>query len=233
MFARNLLAMIATLLVSTFSCLAATGALEHEVGVFLRSDGGISAPVLDALKREMNQVMNQTGFRLKWWVRQSATPIEAEEIIVVDLHGTCAVPRDKSRPLAHSSQLELASTSVVGSEVLPFSTLHCKTFNDLISTSLQQMPSSRRDAAYGRALARVLAHEFYHVLLRTRKHTANGVAKKSHSPDDLLAEHFDFDAVAISHLRQLHKLTGSEGALEAPPEPVVSLTGLADNSTGR
>jgi hypothetical protein len=92
------------------------------------------------------------------------------------------------------------------------------------------MDRDLRDFLYGRALARVLAHEFYHVLVHTHKHTSKGVAKKAHSADDLLSDHFDFDAVALAQLRQVNhqpvtaakNQTGPESVGETPTEPVVS-----------
>src|ERR1700676_4097836 len=118
MFARLVLAMIAMLLWSAVSCLAA----GLEVGVYLRSDGGTAQPVLDAMRSELTSVLNRAGFRLKWMSAggRRSGPIEAEELIFVDFHGTFDAHAGAKQ---HSSQLllELASTSVVESQILPFS----------------------------------------------------------------------------------------------------------------
>ncbi len=50
-------------------------------------------------------------------------------------------------------------------------------------------------------MARLLAHEFYHVLAQTDDHTQTGIAKARFSTADLLAEHFDFETIAIDRLR--------------------------------
>jgi hypothetical protein len=217
MFARPLLAMIAMLPWSAVSCLAA----GLEVGVYLRSDGAATAPVLEAMRAELDTVLDRAGFHLKWWHGPSAQRIEAEELIVVDLRGACLVPRVLPSRRTSALQLELASTSVVGSHILPFSSLECGTLNDLIADSVLRTASHQRDQIYGRALARVLAHEFYHVLAKTHKHTARGVAKRTHSASELTADHFDFDPIALSQLRQYSK-TGPDNATEAPSEPVPS-----------
>jgi hypothetical protein len=49
-------------------------------------------------------------------------------------------------------------------------------------------------------MARLLAHEFYHVLAQTDDHTQTGIAKARFSTADLLAEHFDFESVALGRL---------------------------------
>ena len=55
-----------------------------------------------------------------------------------------------------------------------------------------------RDLAYGRAMARVLAHELYHVLRRTRIHTASRLTKARLAPADLLSESAEYGEVAIA-----------------------------------
>ncbi len=213
---------------SSVCCLAA----EHEVGVYLRTDGGVSQSVLSSLKTEMDTVLNQAGFRLKWWTRKSPGPIEAEDLIVVDLRGSCDVPQKLTIHQRSLLPMELASTSTVGSDVLPFSSLDCSTFNELMNAPLWRADKDYREFLYGRALGRVLSHEFYHVLVRTHKHTSKGVAKKAHSATDLLSSTFTFDEIALQNLRQSRssnasdvakKQTGSEGPpVEVPAEPVVA-----------
>ena len=53
---------------------------------------------------------------------------------------------------------------------------------------------------YGRSMARLLAHEFYHILAQTGGHAPTGIAKARFSTADLLADHFDFETVALDRL---------------------------------
>jgi hypothetical protein len=50
-------------------------------------------------------------------------------------------------------------------------------------------------------MARLLAHEFYHVLAQTEHHTETGVAKARFSTADLLADHFHFEGAALNRVR--------------------------------
>lgn len=234
MSARVSWALIALLLVgSAVECLAA----RHEVGVFVRSDGGANGTVLTAAKDELARLLSQAGFSLRWWAGATAAePVEAEELIVVDLVGVCRSPvarGDRRVPVADAGA-ELARTRVSGGQILPFSSLDCARVNSLIATPLARVNPGERDRVYGRALARVLAHEFYHVLSRTAKHTARGVAKRAHSADDLLGETFEYDSSALAQLRQSGTaLPVLPGEAELPSEPAtVTAASPDDGRTG-
>jgi hypothetical protein len=62
-------------------------------------------------------------------------------------------------------------------------------------------------------MARVAAHELYHVMMGSRVHGHDGVAKASFSVADLLDDGFDFDRTALILLRQ----KAGEVGQAAPP----------------
>ena len=53
----------------------------------------------------------------------------------------------------------------------------------------------------GRALARVIAHEIYHIVAGTTDHHETGVAKAAFSARDLTGARFEFDNSSISRMR--------------------------------
>ncbi len=53
---------------------------------------------------------------------------------------------------------------------------------------------------YGRALGRLLAHERYHVVGKTRDHTSAGVTRAAVSVSDLISDQFKFGKEALSKL---------------------------------
>jgi hypothetical protein len=85
---------------------------------------------------------------------------------------------------------------------MPFSRIHCANLTRLIGPLLADEGGAQRDYFYGRAMARIAAHELYHVVMGTRAHAREGVAKASFSVNDLLDERFDFDRAALARLRQ-------------------------------
>jgi hypothetical protein len=61
---------------------------------------------------------------------------------------------------------------------------------------------SKGDLAFGRALARVLAHELLHYLTGAAKHTQSALFRASISPGALLASELRLGADEIADLRK-------------------------------
>jgi hypothetical protein len=85
--------------------------------------------------------------------------------------------------------------------ILPFISLDCNAVNDFLASGISQVPARQRELVYGRAMARLLAHELYHFLTQTTHHTKSGIAKAKVNAAELLADHFDFDREAFARLR--------------------------------
>ncbi|HLH32228.1 MAG TPA: hypothetical protein VKY31_13575, partial [Terriglobia bacterium] len=60
---------------------------------------------------------------------------------------------------------------------------------------------------FGRAMARVMAHEIYHVLAAATDHAGSGIAKPSLSFEDLVSDRFAFDG---SSLDRIHDQTNAQ-----------------------
>jgi hypothetical protein len=90
--------------------------------------------------------------------------------------------------------------------VLPFTWVDCSALSRFLGSGLANASRARRDNMFGRALARLAAHEFYHVLAQTSDHSVAGIAKASLSVADLETAHFAFDSVALArfHSQALH-----------------------------
>jgi hypothetical protein len=81
--------------------------------------------------------------------------------------------------------------------VLPFSSIDC--------TALTRALGPVTEDVYGRAMARVLAHELYHVLTQTTDHSRTGIAKTCFTTGDLLSSRLDFENNILAQLRRLHR----------------------------
>ncbi len=103
---------------------------------------------------------------------------------------------------AVASGASLAETSVAGGVVMPFSYLNCANLTRMIAPILGDEPPAQRDYLYGRAMARVAAHELYHVMMGSRLHGHAGMAKAKFAVADLLDDSFDFDRTSLAELRQ-------------------------------
>jgi hypothetical protein len=56
-----------------------------------------------------------------------------------------------------------------------------------LGSALSAAPYTEQQELFGRSLGRVMAHELYHVLLRTRAHGRSGLARPAQTQAELLA----------------------------------------------
>jgi hypothetical protein len=175
------------------------------LAVFLRGDSTASPGVLTAMRREVEAIVVPAGIHLTW----NSGPDSAvySRIVVMRLQGQCrpetAIQTD--RRVAEP----LGQTQVVDGKVIPFADVRCDSVRRVIDRDLRAATSADREELLGRALGRVMAHELYHVLLRTRKHGHSGLARPVLTSADLLAVHDNF---ASSDERRLAESLGADAA---------------------
>jgi len=204
---------------------SAQSAASQDAGlvVYLRTGGNQPAAPLAQMKRELGALMRQAGYRLEWRSLDVNRNRDADAslLAVLDLTGVCGIaPGYADADRAGKSSTSLATTTITDGQVLPFSSLNCVALTNSVSAALVKEAGARRDFLYGRAMARVVAHEFYHVLMRTTEHGRSGVARSCFSTSDLLAERFEFEGTALARLR--HR-----------PDVVADVGAVADESTDR
>jgi len=91
----------------------------------------------------------------------------------------------------------LAWTSTVDGAPLPFGQVSCDHVRNRVLKAMWGGDFSRGDLLFGRALGRVLAHEFYHMVAKTRAHATSGVTKPALSGPELISESLTLDPEAI------------------------------------
>jgi len=74
--------------------------------------------------------------------------------------------------------------------VLPFAEVNCDRIRDFLREDLIRTHSTERESVYGRAVGRVLAHELFHVFVRSAAHGARGVAEPAFTQAELLGNEF-------------------------------------------
>ena len=175
-------------------------ALGSQVEVYLKAEADDSSLPIRAMQAEMNALLAPAGFSLRWVKTGGMSSLALDQRIVsVELRGSCHSGVDA--PGKFKGYTALASTAIVDGEVLPFTWINCAALNQFLRGKLQSSSTQDRDLAYGRALGRLLAHEFYHVLARTEDHTSGGVSKARFNVADLLSTRLEFEHAALSHLR--------------------------------
>ena len=155
--------------------------------------------VLDSIKAELQSIMSLTGNQFAW---RSVAGVHGDEVVtqlaVVTFMGRCDTVGIAAHPVVPGP---LGRTHVSNGEVLPFSEVNCDGIRDFVQCGLLSIRPKDREDAYGRAVARVLAHELYHVLAKTVHHGAYGVGKAAFSTRDLLGTTFVLEESELERVR--------------------------------
>lgn len=158
-----------------------------------------------AMKTEVRAAMKQTGIVVDFKLRKELDPDSSyEELIVVQLKGRCEMDNspillDERGPSA------LAFTHSSEGEILPFSSVLCDRLRTSIRTVMGGDDFKRGNFLLGRAIGRVLSHEFFHILGNTSGHGKDGIAKRSLTAGQLIAEQLRFEKADANLLRmRLH-----------------------------
>jgi hypothetical protein len=156
----------------------------------LEAESSTDSDALDAMQNELDEVFRPAGIRFESRLADELTRSESfATVAVVHFKGSCGVNGGTAAFLPGP----LGWAHATDGEILPFIGVDCSRVYGLVSTELQQDKSPQRSRKFGRALARVVAHEMYHVLTKTRQHAKRGIAKSAYTAKDLLVERLVFD----------------------------------------
>ena len=192
---------VSAFIVALLSACCAFGEASTPVTLLVQFDGAYSPTVYDSMRQELSSVLDTAGIRLSLRDLKEATGLdEAGGLVVVRFRGACKID-SLPGPTAEAG-VSLASTYSSDGDLLPFADVACDRVRDAVKRALQGGQYSRAESLYGRALARVLAHELYHILGKTAKHANGGVARAALSGRDLIADKLSF------HPEDVHRMKG-------------------------
>lgn len=186
------------------------------ITVYTHFDQECSAVSLEEMKAELSTIMSPIGLSFEWRSLDAARGNEvAVELVVVNFKGKCEMEdmvSSKTEPGA------LGWTHMSDGDVLPFSDVECDRIRRFINPLVGAKDPERRQAILGRAMGRVLAHEFYHIFTNTTRHASRGVAKAFYSAGELVSEKFEFQSRETGTLRngRLRQLIGAASPAPAP-----------------
>ncbi|MGB7758940.1 MAG: hypothetical protein WBL61_03870 [Bryobacteraceae bacterium] len=157
------------------------------------------AAVMDSIRGETEAIMGRLGIGLEWRSLAAATGNEVSaQLAVIRFRGRC----DVSGLSPHRVQPgALGWTHESDGVILPFGAVDCDRIRTFLQVDLLGVPAGDRDLVFGRAVARVLAHELYHIFTRSPHHSPEGIGKAAYAVRDLLAGRFVFDAAESMELR--------------------------------
>jgi hypothetical protein len=158
--------------------------------------------LLESIQEELANIMLPTTIEFEWRSLAASKGNEVSpELAVIHFKGTCSVT-NLAPTKVHPGPL--GWTDISDGEILPFSEINCDGIRLFMQRDLLRIPEVTREVAYGRAIARVLAHELYHIFARTTKHAAWGIGKPSFTVHELLSNKFQFEKSECDLLRAHH-----------------------------
>jgi hypothetical protein len=174
-----------------------------KLAVYLKTEASQSVRLLDSMKRELSRLMQTAGYELEWRGPQDSHIDTGAFLAVVELKGDCEVPSGNIGPVSTlPGMADLASTFISDGQVLPFGWVNCGNVTKFLAPALLDQPVARGEFIFGRAVARLLAHEFYHMLMQTREHTRNGISKPCFTAAELVTNSFEFEGAALAQLQR-------------------------------
>jgi hypothetical protein len=187
------------------------GTENRSLALYAGEASGLDASAIRSAQHELDRLLTPTGIDLVWSKLSTRNSSEQfNHVVVMSFDGSCSMT-DAAMALGklQGSDITLADSSVSNGDVLPFFRVDCTHLIQLLAPALRPMSVQERNAAFGRALGRVMAHEIYHIIGETRAHQTRGVAKAALSVQDLIGTTLDFDIASLTQMR--------------PPLPTVSV----------
>jgi hypothetical protein len=159
----------------------------------------VPVAVRHALEDEVENLMGPLGRHFVW---RSVAGVKGHEVsselAVLTFKGRCNV---EGLMLKEVHPGALGWTHVSDGAILPFSEVDCDRVRNFTQKELLYRRAADREEMFGRALARVVAHELYHIFAQTYHHGSDGVAKGAYTVQELLSDDFDFEEAESKSLR--------------------------------
>jgi len=149
------------------------------------------AGVVTSLEHEVETILAPLGFELQWRSLDAVHGNEvSQQLAVVKFKGTCDA---QSFPVIPFHSGGLGWTHVSDGEILPFMDVDCDHIRGFVRHPLSATAPPERDEMLGRALARVVVHELYHILARTARHGSGPADHRAYTVQELTEERFELE----------------------------------------
>jgi hypothetical protein len=174
------------------------------LAIYYSFDSPPPASSFGAMQSELDRILAPTQLRVVWRAIGKGTPSETyPDLVVLHFRGACLFDPSAVEPVFAGETL--AETELSDGRILPFGEVECDPLRRFVAPLAGPLKIDRANKALGRAMARVTAHEIYHMLTRSMRHASSGIARASHSRADLLSASFGFAKPEQEWLRQWSK----------------------------
>lgn len=179
----------ALLLAACFSLCA--NAQTRTLALYAGSSRGLDLQAALFMRAELQRLLSPAGIEVVWKSLADRKAGQTFDLLAVSsFEGSCAEEEAASSATAAS----LADTSIANGHILPFFRIDCPSLIHVLGSPVEP-------ALLGRALARLMAHEIYHIVAQTPEHSKTGVAKAAFSTQDLTATRVELDAPSLARMQ--------------------------------
>lgn len=155
-----------------------------EFTIVLDFAGPHSERSVGEMKREFEDILQGSGNTFRWRTRSQAAGQELSNLVLVRFKGKCVL---EPAGYLYDERGPLAFTHSTDGSLQPFSEVECDQVTTAVRGAMFGGDYARADLLLGRALGRVLAHEFIHFLRNSKRHDRAGIEKESLLPVELIA----------------------------------------------
>jgi hypothetical protein len=167
--------------------------------VYFKGAAAYPTHIVSQIQSEVEHAMRPLNLRFEWRAMEGDYRTDPSCMaVILTFNGTCLYDRSCRRNL---DPVSLGWTHITDGEILPFCSVDCTLVRQTIAWVLQRRRVEDRQTLISRAVGRVIAHEFYHILAGTRQHSKEGLASAYVEPDDLVLYGGSFDPTAITRMR--------------------------------
>ncbi len=93
--------------------------------------------------------------------------------------------------------------------------IDCATLNSFLGPALWRTSDQVQKSRYARAVARLMAHEMYHVIGQTHEHARAGLAEPAFTVAELLSVHFEFTEDTLGELQTVPGAAEYSGRIDS------------------
>ena len=164
------------------------------LGIFMDFDATPGNSSLAVMQKEVASLLKPSGIKVNWRLTGENKGDEPyARLVVLKFNGSCRVDgrllqqKVGVAAVEPGEPLTLGDARVENGRVLPFSEVKCDEVRKALSYLTPAASQEQRQVALGIAMARVVAHELYHMLARTTSHAMRGLAKASQPLPELIS----------------------------------------------
>lgn len=221
---------------SALACAHSAFAAKAPLAVYYSFDAPVPAPLFTAIQSEMSRILAPSGMSADWISGDTSRSqkLDYPGLVVLRFHGHCGAEGSPYSTDIDPSGKALAESEIIDGHVLPFAKVDCDRVRALISPAMGGMPPVWKTGILGRALARVSAHEIYHMLAGVQTHDERGIFQAEHSLRDLTDATFSFAAPENNWLHSwLERQMPPQQAAQVSPVPTLPpLDGTVYDASG-